>query len=149
MISEVMVKSDKPDGVRRFRGGAVVVRRENGIERRSFDAGSDWAEINQRKKDEELLFHVVTTGPRRDHGAPGQKKCEFTLPSGRLLRVFRDGCAQGHVERATKTPDPGDQIYKLRVSDACWIALHREDIDIQYTLEKIDLTEKPVKSKER
>jgi hypothetical protein len=99
-------------------------------EPRKLPKGSVWEDIQRMDPRKELTYHVSTTAER---------KCERTLPSGRALRIFRDGTAAQYTCRATGERDTHE--FRLEARDA--LALAKDpNIVIEFRRERFEITEK-------
>ena len=97
---------------------------------RELPKGTVWDEIERMDPRKELSYHVATTAER---------KCERALPSGRRIRIFREGTAGQYTCRATGKQDTHE--FRLEARDA--LALARDPgILIEFARERIELTEK-------
>jgi len=140
----------KPASVRRARGGDLIIRTDGkGGEHREFAPGSIWAQLSREDPLKKKLFFVVTTGPARDRGSRGERKIERDLPSGRRIRIFREGASFGVENRREKKMEPTDHILQLEIGDALHIAMYMENVHIEHRRERIDLDEIEAKEKKK
>lgn len=126
--------------VRRGRGGDLIVRTlEDDREERKFRSASHWARLDHGDPDKEAMYFVVTTGPAKlQTSSKGERKIEVDLPSGRHLRIFREGASFGVQNYSDpKNPDPTDHLYRLCAQDACHLAKFMDNVEIQPQTERI------------
>lgn len=130
--------------VRRSRGKDLIIRtKESGEEHREFASGSHWSRLERGDPDKMGLYYLVTTGERKlQTSSRGERKIERELPSGKTIRIFREGTSfkvknyQGekNPDRYAGTKDgsdPANHEYWLSALDACHIAMFFDNVLIE------------------